>query len=158
MTTLMAYGNVTASGSFLQLYQETSVVPDQLIWDDILGHFRDNFNLFTKNITIDEAMIQYKGFKSFVKKFFMLCKPIRASFKLNAICNAASYYLANFKVHPQHGSKIYTISKDLIWPVYNKYHHAFAKKLLQCRTYQIGALTMFRKGLPTHLCTNISPM
>ena len=137
----------------------------QPLWDDILQRCRDNYNL-GRDVAIDEAMIRYKGFKSFVKKFFMPCKPIRAGFKVYALCDSASYYMGNFKVHPRYTSKIYTISKDLIRPVYNKCHRvycdkyytgvALAKKLLRRRTYLTGAVMTSRAGLPTALSARFS--
>ena len=56
----------------------------QPLWDDVLRRCQENFHL-GKNLSIDEAMIRYKGFKAFVKKFFMPSKPIRAGFKVYAV-------------------------------------------------------------------------
>ena len=55
--------------------------PLEPIWECVRQQCLHKYNP-GKNLTIDEAMIKYRGFKASVKKFFMPLKPIRAGFKV----------------------------------------------------------------------------
>ena len=137
--------------------------PLQEIWDSVLNQCQANYNPRSE-LAIDEAMVRYKGYKGVVKKFFMQSKPIRVGFKIYALCESTTSYMLNFQVHPSNPSTIYNISKQLIRPYFEKYHHVFcdrlytsiplARKLQEHKTYLTGAIQKNRKGQPLDLSTD----
>ena len=137
--------------------------PLQEVWDSVLDRCQSVFRC-GRNLAIDEAMVRYKGSKSAVKKFRIPSKPIRTGFKIYALCDCASYFMCNFMVHPQKVSTMYTISKEIIRPMFGKFHHVFcdrlytsvplARKLLTKKTYLTGSIMTNRKLLPLELSTS----
>ncbi|XP_033640811.1 uncharacterized protein LOC117301036 [Asterias rubens] len=113
-----------------------------------------------RELTIDEAMIRYKGFKASVRKFFMPLKPIRAGFKVYAIAESATGFILNFIVHPhgQKPAKMLDITMDTAQFHLNAYHHLYtdklytsiplARHLLSKKMYLTGAIKGNSKGLP----------
>ncbi|XP_038060026.1 piggyBac transposable element-derived protein 4-like [Patiria miniata] len=140
--------------------------PLQPVWDTVLSKCRANFNL-GRNLAIDEAMVKYSGFKAHVRKFFMPLKPIRTGFKLYALADSATGYLANFIVQPFKSgapAKMTDIAMAVASPVFGVYHHIFGDKLyssvelcqrlLADRTYYTGAVKSTSKNLPRDFRTN----
>ena len=134
------------------------------MWDKV-RHACLKFYLPGRELTIDEAMIKYRGFKASVRKFFMPLKPIRAGFKIYAIAESATGFMLNFMVHP-HGdqpSKMIDIAMTVAKHHLNAYHHIFtdklytsvslARSLLAKRTYLTGAVKSNSKGLPADFST-----
>jgi hypothetical protein len=53
----------------------------RLLWDEVQRNCRRRYNPGC-NLALDEAMVKYKGFLAWLKKFFMPLKPIRSGFRL----------------------------------------------------------------------------
>ena len=139
--------------------------PVQPLWDKVLSRCQRRFQAH-REIAIDEAMIAYRGFKSAVRKFFMPCKPIRAGFKVYALCDSRTGYMMNFLVHkartqPQ---KMLDIAMEVVQPFLKQYHHVFCDKLytsvalgrqlLAKKTYLTGAIRQNARDLPVDLSPN----
>ena len=135
--------------------------PLQPLWDSVVARCHSGFNV-GRQLAIDEAMVQYSGFKAKVRKFVMPLKPIRAGFKIYAIADSATGYIYNFIVHPYKGgkpAKMTDIAMEVVEPHLGKYHHIFtdklytsvelARRLLSKKTYLTGAVKSTSKGLPT---------
>ena len=135
--------------------------PLQPLWASVVARCHSGFNV-GRQLAIDEAMVQYSGFKAKVRKFFMPLKPIRAGFKIYAIADSATGYISNFIVHPYKGgkpAKMTDIAMEVVEPHLGKYHHIFtdklytsvelARRLLSKKTYLTGAVKSTTKGLPT---------
>ena len=140
--------------------------PLQPVWDAVLAKCKVNYNL-SKNLAIDEAMVKYSGFKAKVRKFFMPLKPIRSGFKIYALAESSTGYMANFMVHPfQTGkpAKMVDIAMSVASPFVGVHHHIYtdklytsvelARRLLAANTYLTGAVKSTSKGLPTDFSKN----
>ncbi|XP_022102111.1 uncharacterized protein LOC110985411 [Acanthaster planci] len=138
----------------------------QPIWDTVIAKCRVNFNL-CRNLAKDEAMVKCSGFKGKVCKFFMPLKPTRNGFKLYAIADSTTGYLANFIVPPyRHGQpvKMKDIAMMVATPFPGLYHHIFTDKLysflelaqclLQGKTYLTGVIISSSKDLPRDFNNN----
>ena len=139
--------------------------PVQPLWDKVLSRCQGRFQAH-REIAIDEAMIAYRGFQSACRKVFMPCKPIRAGFKVYALCDSRTGYMMNFLVHkartqPQ---KMLDISMAVVQPFLKLYHHVFCDKLytsvalgrqlLAKKTYLTGAIKQNARDLPVDLSPN----
>ena len=129
--------------------------PLQPLWDSVVARCHSGFNM-GRQLAIDEAMVQYSGFKAKVRKFFMPLKPIRAGFKIYAITDSATGYIYNFIVHPYKGgkpAKMTDIAMEVVEPhiFTDKLYTAveLARRLLSKKTYLTGAVKSTSKGLPT---------
>lgn len=136
------------------------------IWNAVLHNCRTKYNAL-RELAIDEAMVAYKGFKSIVRKFFMPTKPIRAGFKIYALCESGTGFMLNFDIHridPSRKGGMKQIAYNIIQPFFDKFHHVFCDKLytavqlghwlLAKRTYLTGAIKMNARDLPTSLSPN----
>ncbi|XP_033630239.1 piggyBac transposable element-derived protein 3-like [Asterias rubens] len=136
----------------------------QPIWDKVRDQCLHQYNA-ARELTVDEAMIKYRGFKSCVRKFFMPLKPIRAGFKVYVLAESSTGTTLNFMVHP-HGdkpSKMADITMKVTKHHLGRYHHLYTDKLytsvnlanllLQKSTYLTGAVKSNSKGLPKDLLT-----
>ena len=131
----------------------------QKVWNTVLDCCRQNY-ICKRELSIDEAMIPYRGFKAWCQKFFMPSKPVRAGFKVYALAEAASGYMANFTIHVPSSkpTKYADIAYDVASRHLGKYHHIFMDKLYTCvdladklflaLTYLTGAIRTNRTGLP----------
>ncbi|XP_072028104.1 piggyBac transposable element-derived protein 4-like [Amphiura filiformis] len=98
--------------------------PVKPVWDEVLNNCKTKF-LAKQDLAIDEAMIAYKGFKSFVHKVFMPMKPTRVGFKAYSLAESESGFMLNFFLHqpsktPQ---KMADIAYRVVEPFLNLYHH-----------------------------------
>ncbi len=131
----------------------------QRIWDTVLEQCRTKYNCL-RELSIDEAMIPYRGFKAWARKFYMPCKPTRHGFKVYALAESATGYFANFFVHcrtakPQ---KYVDIAMKVASTHLDRFHHIFTDKLythidlatnlLQRNTYLTGAIKTNSANLP----------
>ena len=131
----------------------------QKIWDTVLECCRSQYTCL-RNLSIDEAMIPYRGFKAWCQKFFMPGKPVRAGFKVYAMAEAASGYMCNFKIHvpSQTPTKYSDVAFNVAMTHLDKFHHIFmdrlytnlelAKDLYSRNTYLTGAVRTNSRGLP----------
>ena len=133
--------------------------PLQPVWDKVRQRCLRRYNAL-RELTIDEAMIKYRGFKANVKKFFMPLKPIRAGFKIYVLAESATGVVLNFIVHPwkKRPAKMTTIATKVAKHHLGRYHHIFTDKLytsvalakafLAKKTYLTGAVKSNSRGLP----------
>ena len=143
------------------IYMRTHpLYPLQPIWDEVRKRCLQKYHP-QKDLSIDEAMIKYRGFKANVKKIFMPLKPIKVGFKVYALAEAATGYLINFKIHPFEGASMPRIVMYLLKHHRGLYHHIYtdrlytsvslARDLLAVKTYHTGAVKSSSKGLPRDL-------
>ncbi|XP_072050602.1 uncharacterized protein [Amphiura filiformis] len=134
--------------------------PVMPVWEEVILNSQKNFNL-GHNVTIDEAMVKYRGFRATTRKFFMPLKPIRSGFKLYALADSITGYTANFITHPFNGGKPSTmkdIAMTVMRPFLFRFHHLFTDKLytsvnlandlLANETYLTGTVKSNSSGLP----------
>ncbi|XP_072021767.1 LOW QUALITY PROTEIN: piggyBac transposable element-derived protein 4-like [Amphiura filiformis] len=140
----------------------------QNVWDEVNRNCLRRFNP-ASDLALDEAMVKYKGFLAWCKKFFMPLKPIRAGFKLYAICESASGYMCNFMIHPTSPTNTAVTMKEIVMEVTSPYLDVFhrfytdklytsvavAEELLQKKTYITGAVKSNSKGLPLALSNSV---
>ena len=131
----------------------------QPVWDKVRKQCLSKY-VPDRELTIDEAMIRYRGFKASVRKFFMPLKPIRAGFKVYAIAESATGFILNFIIHPhgQKPAKMLDIAMDTAKFHLNSYHHLYtdklytsiplARHLLSQKMYLTGAIKGNSRGLP----------
>ena len=140
--------------------------PIQPLWDDVIARCNANFNL-GQHLAIDDAMIQYSGFKNSDKILTMPLGQSKACFKIHAMADSATGYISNLIVHPyKEGkpAKMLDITMDVAAPILGRYHHLFtdkqytsvslARKLLSNKTYLTGAVKSSSKGLPIEFSSN----
>ena len=87
-----------------KLMKEKPCWPIQRVWDTVVKKCVENYNPL-RNLSIDEAMVRYKGFKSSAHKFFMPLKSTKAGFKIYAMAEAVTGYTCNFMTHTTQPSK-----------------------------------------------------
>lgn len=139
------------------------VYPVQLLWDTVAKNCRKKWTA-SKNLAIDEAMVRYKGFKSTAQKVFMPLKPIRSGFKVFALAESATGFMLYFEIHPRAPTKMLEVALSVCRHFMGRYHHiycdklytsvAFARKLLEKKTYMTGAIKGQAVGTPTELSAN----
>ena len=134
----------------------------QKVWNAVSLNCRTKYNCL-RELSIDEAMIPYKGFKAWAQKFFMPCKPTRSGFKVYSLCEAASGYMANFEIHVPTAKprKYVDIAFEVASTHLDKYHHIFTDKLYthldlatqlwNRNTYLTGAIKSNSARLPVDL-------
>lgn len=117
----------------------------------------------SKNISIDEGMIAYKGQLSF--RQYMPAKPTKYGIKVWMAADSDNGYMANFSVYL--GSKgnegrtnglSYNVVKSMASPFLHKHRHAYFDNfftgigimdyLLAQNTYACGTVRVNKKGLP----------
>ena len=91
---------------FLHFVDNNSVLPwaedrDQLfkirqVIEELVRQFQQNY-ILTREISIDETMVKFKGRKFF--RQFLPSKPIRFGFKLFTLAESKSGYIWNFEVY-----------------------------------------------------------
>ena len=120
-----------------------------------------------KNLSLDEAMIGYKGFKAALKKIYMPLKPTKVGFLIYAVCESGSGYMANFIT--QEATKVrrtmVEIAMSVLEPFLGVFHHVFcdklytgvqlARDLLAKKTYITGAVKMTAKALACDLSKDV---
>ena len=136
-------------------------------WDKVRRKCLRNYKPH-RELSLDEAMVKYRGFKASVRKFFMPFKPIRTGFKIYVLAEAATGFFINFTIHPHGGTptKMVDIVMATAKHQLNLYHHIFtdrlytsislARTLLAKRTYLTGAVKSNSKGLPKDFTTSQS--
>ena len=118
-----------------------------------------------KNISVDEAMIPFKGRSSL--KQYMPQKPIKRGIKVWALADAANGYMANFQVYTgKQGNGVErglgaNVVKTLTKPYQNSFQHVFFDNfftgidllldLQHSNLYGCGTIRMNRKGFPAEL-------
>ena len=137
------------------------------MWDKVRHRCLKKYTA-VRELSIDEAMIRYRGYKASVKKFFMPFKPIRVGFKIYVLAESASGAILNFFVHPWKKSTMTGIAVKLAKHHRGHYHHIFtdrlytsiplAKALLSGKTYLTGAVKSTSRGLPKELTRRIQTM
>ena len=139
--------------------------PVRKMWKKVVKNCRRKYHP-GRQLSLDEAMIRYKGHKSAAKKIFMPTKPIRNGFKVYALCDAVSGFMVNFVLHITSEKKrtVLDIAMKVARPFLQLYHHIFTDKyytsvplaetLLQQRTYLTGAIKTNSRGLPNDLSPN----
>ena len=153
---------LTDKGHQYKLKTKHPLYPLEPLWDKVRQRCLHHYNAL-RELTIDEAMIKYRGFKASIKKFFMPLKPIRAGFKIYVLAKSTTGFVLNFIVHPwsRKPSKMTTISTKVAKHHLGQYHHiytdklytsvALARILLSKNTYLTGAVKSTSKGLPRDL-------
>lgn len=133
--------------------------PMKPVWEKVRHRCLKNYRP-RRELTIDEAMVKYRGFKASVRKFFMPLKPIRTGFKIYVIAESATGFFIDFIIHPHGGTptKMVDIAMKTARHTLGVYHHIFtdrlytsvslARTLLTRRTYLTGAVKANSKGLP----------
>ena len=116
-----------------------------------------------KNISIDEAMIGFKG-RLFFKQY-MPAKPTKWGIKVWELCEASTGYCANFEVYTgksRDGNRQYGLGYDVIWKLSEPFHYqhrhlyydrffsslVLAEHLSLVNTYMCSTIMPNRKGLP----------
>ena len=137
----------------------------QKLWDTIKDNCVTKYNCL-RELAIDEAMIPYKGFKAWAKKFFMPSKPTRSGFKVYALAESLTGYMANFMIHVPTASpqKYKDIAMKVASTHVDHHHHIFTDRLYTCRdlasellesqTYLTGAIKTNSARLPIDLSNN----
>ena len=133
------------------------------IFNSVLGKCQSNF-LPTKNLSVDEGMIGYRGRVSF--RQYMPAKPNKYGIKVWMAADASNGYVLNFDVYlgkeldgrPRIYGLGYDVVHKLIRPFMNRNHHVFfdnfftTTKLLEHLetndTYACGTVRCNRKDLP----------
>ena len=129
----------------------------------LLSRVHENIYEPSKNISIDEGMIAYKGRLSF--RQYMPAKPTKYGIKVWMAAESDNGYVANFSVNL--GSKGnegctnglgYDVVKSMASPFLHKHRHAYFDNfftgigimdyLLAQNTYACGTVRVNRKGLP----------
>ena len=118
-----------------------------------------------KNVSVDEAMIPFKGRSSL--KQYMPKKPVRRGIKVWALADASNGYIANFQVYT--GKQGYTtekglgakVVKHLTAPYINSCRHVYFDNfftgvdllldLQMSGLYGCGTVRINRKGFPSEL-------
>ncbi|XP_072049940.1 piggyBac transposable element-derived protein 4-like [Amphiura filiformis] len=143
--------------------------PIRSLWEEVLRNCQTKYRC-VRDLSIDEAMVRYKGFKSTAHKFFMPLKPIGTGFKIYALCEATTGYMTNFKTHitTYPATKIDDLTSDLASTVEDRNHHIYtdkfytsiplAQRLLNKKIYLTGSIKLGRKGLPKSLLSTTDKM
>jgi hypothetical protein len=153
-----------------KFFKETTKNPLYLIrqiWDMVNEMCRVKYNL-ARELALDEAMIAYKGMKAKLRRIYMPLKPTRVGFKIYALAESATGYIANFNYQVIKEKMIDVVLK-LVGPFTDQYHHIFTDKaytgvetaaqLMAQKTYMTGAIKTDAKGLPEDLLfrSNVNP-
>ncbi len=120
----MSRGNISTTTWRRTLYMQSNC-SGMLSWKNCLKRYNP-----VCQIALDEAIIRYKGAKASVKKFFMKGKPIKAGFKIYAVCESATGYMLNFAVHKNvAGQTMKDIAINVFTPFLGKWHTIFCDRL-----------------------------
>ena len=131
----------------------------------VLNHMKQKFGQFyipRKCLSIDEAMIAYKGRVRF--KQYVPSKPTRWGIKVFELCDSVSGYCLDFDVYtgkdrkPSNMGLGYDVVKMFMERYLHKFHHVFYDRffsglpiceyLLANNTYVSGTIMLNRRGLP----------
>ena len=123
----------------------------------VLSNFKRVYDP-SKNMSINEGMIAYKGHLSF--RQFMPGKPTKYGIKVWMAANAKNSYVSNFAVYLSQAEnnrhRIHGLGYDVVMkmtePFLNNYRHIFSTIFSQVRgffiTYACGTVRCNRKDLP----------
>ena len=133
---------------------------------NLVNHLKTRFSsvyLPHKNISIDEAMIPFRGRLSF--RQYMPAKPTKFGIKVWEACDSTSGYCLDFDIYTGKSSISspnglgYDVTTQLVSPYYGKNHHIYfdrfftsvhlSEELLRNDTYSCGTVMVNRKGLPS---------
>ena len=130
------------------------------VYNLVLSNCKSKYRL-KRNLAVDEAMIGYKGTKAALRRVFMPLKPTRVGFKIFALCESQSGYMANFRYQKAGHESMTDVVLKLIDPFEGKFHHVFtdklytsvdlAHKLRAKKVYLTGAIKTTAKFLPKDL-------
>jgi hypothetical protein len=145
---------------FYNYTKKHPLYPLQGIWNTVLQRCRKNYNL-ARELALDEAMVAYKGMKAKLRRIFMPLKPTRVGFKIYALAESASGYIANFAYMSNTRETMHAVVEKLMEPFRGKFHHVFTDKayssvevantLLAQNVYLTGAIKTNARGLPRDL-------
>jgi hypothetical protein len=149
--------------SYRAYVKKHPVYPVEPTWNLVREMCCSQYKL-RREISIDEAMIGYKGTKAKLRRVFMPLKPTRVGFKIYALAESSTGYLANFEYQCESNRKVVDCVMSLIEPFKGQYHHVFtdkyytsvevARQLLTKDTYLTGAVKDSSKKLANDLSTN----
>ena len=136
----------------------------------VLNHLKNRFSstyLPHQNITVDEAMIPFKG-RLFFRQY-MPAKPTKFGIKVWEVCDSTSGFCLDFDIYTGKSSNVgehglgYDVTTRLVSQYYGKNHHVYidrffsslplAQELLRHNTYVCGTVMLNRKGLPKNAKT-----
>ena len=150
---------------FDRLYKVRPVI------DYVKGNFLSNFQP-SKNISVDEGMIAYKGRVSF--RQYMPQKPTKYGIKVWMAADSSNGYILNFNTYlgKEVGQTLthglgYRVVTRLVQPFMNKNHHIFfdnffssvrlVEHLEAQDTFACGTVRVNRKGIPNAAKTKLKP-
>ncbi|XP_072051974.1 piggyBac transposable element-derived protein 4-like [Amphiura filiformis] len=133
--------------------------PLQSTWDAVRAACQDKTHYQPRReLSLDEAMIGYKGNKSWVKKMWLKGKPTPWGFKCYVIAEAATGFAIELIMHPNEKITISDLVKQVSAPILDENHHIFADRyfnkaelarwLLSRNTYLTGPVKEASKGFP----------
>ena len=137
----------------------------QKLWDAVKDNCVNKYKCL-RELAIDVAMIPYGGFKAWPKKLIMSSKPTRSGFKVYALAESLTGYMANFMIHVPTASpqKYKDIAMKVASTHVDRHHHIFTDRLYTCRdlasellesqTYLTGAIKTNSARLPVDLSNN----
>ena len=132
----------------------------QSAWDTVQQSCREKYNCLPQ-ITLDEAMVPYKGYLGWLTNHRMPTKPIKQGFRMYALCESETGYMCNFQAYApsKKPRQMLDIALEATSSHHNKFHNiycdrmytspAFARSLLERDTYVTGAVNERSKGLAT---------
>ena len=137
----------------------------QTVWDEVKRNCQSKFRP-GKWLSLDEGMVGYKGFLSWIKRVSIPMKPTKTGFKIFGIAELKSGYLLTFDIQRIELKNNVDMIIGLAAPFLGKYHRIFtdraytsvkvAKALLENRTYLTGPVRRNSGELPGSL-TRLSP-
>ena len=81
-------------------------------------------------VTIDEAMIRYRGYKASIRKVSMPLKPIRVGFKIFVLAESATGAILNFIEQPlKSTTRMTSVATKVAKHHFGRYHHIFTDRL-----------------------------